>query len=75
MSDNVNRVIQKARIGEERAERLLEEMGVMQAEITRLTAALEDANKRLERYRLDMKEENDLHILAAEIDAAIRVTG
>lgn len=43
MSDNVNRIIQKARIGEERAERLLEEMGVMQAEIDRLTAALEDA--------------------------------
>ena len=43
MSDNVNRIIQKARIGEERAERLLEEMAVMQEQIDRLTRELAEA--------------------------------
>lgn len=41
-------------------------------EIDRLTAALEEANSQLERYRLTNTEENNLNILAHEIDAASR---
>lgn len=58
MSDNVNRIIQKARIGEERAERLLEEMSVMQEQIDRLTRELAEArNQALEDAAKVVEEE------------------
>lgn len=72
MSDKINRLIQQASIDKERAERLLEEIQVMDKQIADLTAELAEANSQLERYRLTNTEENNLNILAHEIDAASR---
>jgi len=46
MSDKINRLIQEANIDKERAARLLEEMAVMETQITELRAALSDERKR-----------------------------
>ena len=43
MSDKINRLIQQASIDKERAERLLEEIQVMDKQIADLTAALAEA--------------------------------
>lgn len=48
MSDNVNRIIQKAAIGEEKVARLLDEMAVMDKQIDELRAALSEAREALD---------------------------
>ena len=48
MSDKINRLIQQANIDKERAERLLEEIQVMDKQIADLTAALAEAREALE---------------------------
>lgn len=43
----------------------------VERELAAAEARAQAAEQRLERYRLDMKDENELRILAAEIDAAL----
>lgn len=47
MSDKINRLIQEANIDKERAARLLEEMAVMETQITTLRGAMKADDERL----------------------------